>query len=211
MLDVGTLGDRPYLVQEYVDGCDLFRLVNEMGALSLGQACTYSRQAAIAPKSVHNCGVAHGDVSPHSLLLTPVNRVKGIDGESIRPQPGATIKLVDLGLLPLRPPLGELTFGQTDRLGPVAFQPPERLTSGERTRPGDIYGLGATLYYLLTTRPPHAGDSTLAALHSLQQSEPESVELLRSGLPKELSSLVRRLLSRDPDARPLAREVVEVA
>ena len=124
---------------------------------------------------------------------------------SIRPRPGATVKLVELGLSPRRPPVGELTFGQSDRLGPVAFLPPERLTSGERTPAGDLYGLGATLYFLLTTRPPHAGSSPLEQMLNLQQAEPTPLETLKPDVGPAGGDLVRQLLSRDPALRPNAQ------
>lgn len=210
VLDAGTLDSGPFVVQEYVDGCDLFRLVNEMGTLPVGLACEYVRQAAAALKAAHNCGVAHGDVSPHSLLLSPVKRVTEANGDiSIRPRPGATIKLVELGLTPQRPPVGELTYGQSDRLGPLAFFPPERMTTSERTKAGDVYGLGATLYFLLTTRPPHAGESALAVMLNLQQAEPTPLESIKPDLPLGLTELVHKLLNRDPSARPSAAEVIE--
>ena len=118
VLDAGTFDDVPFVVQEYVDGCDLYRLVNEMGALPIGLACEYTRQAALALKAAHEKGIAHGDVSPSTLLLGPVKRATGSNGDSsIRPRPGATIKLAELSLTPRRPPIGEMTFGETDRVG----------------------------------------------------------------------------------------------
>jgi len=209
VLDAGTHGNTPYVVQEFVDGCDLFLLVNEMGALPLGLACEYTRQAAVALKAAHDKGVIHGDVRPHTLLLTPVKRAGGNGDVSIRPRPGATLKLVELGLNPRRPAVGELTYGQSDRLGPVAFLPPERLTSGERTRAGDLYGLGATLYYLLTTRPPHAGSSPLEVMLNLQQADPVPLESIKSDVGPAVATLVRQLLSRDPALRPSADRVIE--
>lgn len=210
VLDAGALDAGPFVVQEFVDGCDLFRLVNEMGTLPVGLACEYVRQAAIALKAAHEKGVAHGEVSPHALLLTPVKRSTGSNGDvSIRPRAGATVKLVEFGLTPRRPPVSELTFGETDRLGPVAFFPPERLSSGEKTIAGDMYGLGGTLYFLLTTRPPHLGDSPLAVLLSLQQAEPPPLETLKSDVPTGVSDLVQKLLSRYPTSRPTAAEVAD--
>jgi eukaryotic-like serine/threonine-protein kinase len=208
VLDAGTLDGRPFVVAELVDGCDLFHFVNEMGALPVGKACEYVRQAAVALKTAHNCGIAHGDVSPHTLLLSPVERNTGLNGDaSIRPRPGAAIKLAELGLAPRRPPVGELTFGESDRLGPIAFYPPERFTTGERSPVGDVYGLGATFYFLLTTRPPHAGDSPLAVLLNLQQSDPTPLEAIKPDLPPALTDLARNMLNREPSARPSAGEV----
>ena len=210
VLDAGTHGEAPYVVQEYVDGCDLYHLVNEMGALPIGLACEYTRQAALAVKAAHDKGVAHGDLTPDTLLLTPVKRASGSNGDvSIRPRPGATIKLVELGLGPRRPPIGELKYGESDRLGPVAFYPPERLTSGERTPAGDLYGLGATLYYVLTTKPPHAGSSPVEIMLNLQQAEPTPLESLKSDVGPALAILVRQLLSRDPALRPSADHVID--
>jgi eukaryotic-like serine/threonine-protein kinase len=210
VLDSGTHGGTPYVVQEYVDGCDLFHLVNEMGAIPPGLACEYIRQAAVALEAAHDKGVIHGDVSPHALLLTPVKRVAGENGDvTIRPRAEATVKLVELGLSPRRPAVGELSFGQTGRLGPIAFLPPERLTSGERTVAGDLYGLGATFYYLLTTRPPQAGSSPLEVMLNLQQAEPTPVESLRSDVGPAVATVVRQLLSRDPSQRPTAGTVID--
>jgi serine/threonine-protein kinase len=210
VLDAGILDGSSYVAQEFVDGCDLFRLVNEMGALPVGLACEYVRQAALALKAAHAWGIVHGEVSPHALLLTPVKRATGSNGDvSVRPRPGASVKLAELGLAPRRPPIGEMTYGQSDRLGPVAFLAPERLTSGERTEAGDLYGLGATLYFLLTTRAPHGGDSPLATLLELQQAEPVPLATLKSDVPGPVTELAHRLLSRDPEARPSAGEVVE--
>jgi eukaryotic-like serine/threonine-protein kinase len=210
ILDAGSLDEGPFVVMEYVEGCDLFRLVNELGALPIGLACEYVRQAALALKAAHEKDVVHGDVSPHTLLLSPVKRTTGSNGEeSVRPRPGASVKLAELALTPRRPPIGELTYGESDRLGPVAFLPPERLTSSDRTAAGDCYGLGATLYFLLTTRPPHGGESPLATLLSLQHEEPASIESLKSDVPPPVADLIRRLLDRNLYSRPSVSDVVE--
>jgi serine/threonine protein kinase len=210
VLDAGTFEQSPFIVQEYVDGCDLYRMVNEMGALPLGLACEYVRQAALALKAAHEKGLVHGVVSPHALVLSPVKRATGTNGDvSIRPRPGATSRLTEFGVSPRRPPIGDLSYGESDRLPMVAFLPPERLTSGELTPAGDLYGLGATLYFLLTTRPPHGGESPVEVLLNLQQAEPAPVESLRAETPPAVAALIQRLLSRYPTMRPSAAEVIE--
>jgi len=208
LLDGGALDSGPFVVHEYVDGCDLFRMVNEMGALPLGLACEYVRQAASALQAAHEKGIAHGDVTPHNMLLTPVKRVAGSNGDvSIRPRPGASIKLAEFGLAPRRPAIGELTFGESDRLGTLGFLPPERMTNGERTPAGDLYGLGGSLYFLLTTRPPHSGHSNLEVMLDIQQGQPAPIESIKSDVPPEVARLVARLLDSNPYSRPSASEV----
>src|SRR5688572_22350292 len=192
VLDAGVVEDSTFVVQELVDGCDLYHLVNEMGALPVGLACEYARQAALALKAAHERGIVHGDVSPHALLLTPVKRAAGGNGEvTVRPRPGARVKVAGLSQTPLRPPIGDLPFGQPERLGAVAFVAPERLTSADRSPAWDLFGLGATLYYLLTTRPPYAGETPVEVLLNVQQGEPTALETLRSDVPPPVTDLIR--------------------
>ena len=209
VLDAGTIADASFVVQESVEGCDLFHLVNEMGALPYGLACEYTRQAAVALAAAHAKGVSHGAVSPLSVLLTPVKKAVGTNGDvSYRPRPGATVKVVDLAVAPVRPPMGEVPIKDTDRLGPVAYLPPEQFTRTDRSPAGDVYGLGATLYYLLTGRPPYAGATAHEAMLNLHQSEPRRVDSLRTDLPPAVSELVHKLLDRNPYARPSAEDAI---
>jgi eukaryotic-like serine/threonine-protein kinase len=208
VLDAGVHEGRTFVVQEYVDGCDLFHLVNEMGAMPVGLACEYTRQGAVALQAAHEKSIAHGHLTPYTALLSPVKRVPDAASGyvSVRPRPGATIKLTDCGLAARRPSLQDMTYGQTDLMGPVGFAPPERLTSGVPDMAGDLYGLGATLYFLLAGRAPHDGTSPVDILLSLQQNSPVPIESLRNDVPPAVADLIGRLLSRDPAARPSAAE-----
>ena len=78
-------------------GCDLFLSSMRWGPCP-GPACEYTRQAAVALKAAHDKGVVHGDVSPHTLLLTPATRGWQQRRRVHPPAARATIKLVELGL-----------------------------------------------------------------------------------------------------------------
>ena len=206
VLDAGLIGDRPFIVQELVDGADLALLVNEMGALPVPLACEYIRQAATALQAGADRGVFHGDLSPSRLLLTPVIRKPGVNGTgqtvSIRPAPGASVKVAELGLIPERPPLGEISVMHTSLLGEYAFAAPERLTRSVRDASSDIWSLGASLYFLLAGRPPFPATSVVDSLQQLQQADPMRVDLLRNDVPPVLADFIQRMLSRDPMQRP---------
>ncbi len=209
VLDAGRDGETIFVVQEYADGCDLSQLITEMGAMPLSLAAEYTRQAAVAVQAAHAAGVAHGAVSPFTLILTPVKRVvhEASGFVSVRPRLGSVVKLADLGMAPQRPPLGEVSYGDTARLGEVAYLPPERMTEAGPTAAGDLYGLGASLYFLLANRAPYAGASPVEVMLQLQQAEPAPIETLRADVPADVVALMRRCLSRDPLDRPAADEI----
>jgi serine/threonine protein kinase len=199
VLDAGIVDDRPFIVQESVEGADLSMLVNEMGALPVMLACEYIRQTALALKAAAERGIFHGDLSPARLILTPVVRKPGSNGTGqmqIRPAPGAAVKVTELGLIPLRPPL------QAAALGEYAFAAPERLTQPARDARADLWSLGACLYFMLSARPPFPASSAVESIQKLQNSEPLRVDQLRKDLPAPLAEFVHRLLSRDPGQRP---------
>jgi serine/threonine protein kinase len=198
-LDAGIADDRPFIVHELVDGADLTMLVREMGALPVMLACEYSRQTALALQTGAERGIFHGDLSPARLILTPIVRKPGMNGTSqmtIRPAPGACVKVAELGLIPIRPPL------QSEVLGEYAFAAPERLPQPARDAKADLWSLGASLYFMLSGRPPFQATSTADALQQLQSSEPLRIDRLRIDLPAPLADFVHRLLSRDPGQRP---------
>ena len=87
--------------------------------------------------------------------------------------------------------------------------PPERLTSGAAESAGDLYGLGATLFFLLTTRPPISGETPLECMLNLQQAQPTAIETLRSDIPPAIAELTHKLLDRDSAVRPSAAAVAE--
>src|SRR5262249_22505581 len=69
--------------------------------------------------------------------------------------------------------------------------------------PADIYGLGATLFGLLTGQPPYPPAGSIGeALRALQREPPRKLRELRPDAPAELEALIDRMLDRDPTRRP---------
>lgn len=206
ILDAGVDGAAPFVVHEYVDGAPLDALVNEMGALPVPLACAYARQAAGALHAAHERGIIHGDFTPGRMLLTPVVRKAGVNGSgravSARPAAGAAVKVAELGLAPVRPAAGDVSFAQPHLLGAVDYLAPERLASATRDARADLYSFGASLYFLLAARPPFASSSTIDAMLQLQKNEPVRIETLRNDVPAPLAELIHRLLAKDPADRP---------
>jgi response regulator RpfG family c-di-GMP phosphodiesterase len=174
-----------YLVMEYVGGGDLEQVVLDRGPRPIGQACDWVRQAACGLQEAHDHHLIHRDVKPSNLLL-------GADGN---------VKVVDFGLA--RQFASQLTDPRA-LLGTVEFMSPEQSHDPSAVGAGaDIYGLGATLFWLMTGEPPYpAVRSVGAALRTLQLDPPRRLRSLRPDAPEALEVLVDRMLARDPRQRP---------
>jgi serine/threonine protein kinase len=210
LLDAGLAQDQVYLVIDYPsDAADLETLAREVGGAMPGfLAAEYSRVIASALRMVHDRGGVHGEIRPGNLLAGPVTLKKNADGSSRRrPAPNAVVRLTELGLVPLRPPVRQYL----PERAVAAYLPPERLESGTPTPRGDIYSLGATLYFLLASRPPFEGESVEEILMAIRAMEPTPLAALRPDLPPELVALVGRMMDRHPDRRPQAAGDVESA
>src|SRR5256884_8159428 len=117
---------------ELVPGGDLERYVAEQGPRPVGQACEWVRQAASGLQEAHDRHLVHRDVKPSNLLLDEQGRVK----------------LVDFGLV--RQFSSRLTDPRV-LLGSVEFMAPEQSHDPSGVGPAaDVYGLGATLFWLPT-------------------------------------------------------------
>lgn len=154
-LDAGEADGVAYLAMEYVEGRNLSALVKEHGPLPKAQAFDIIRQAAGGLAHAHSVGLVHRDLKPGNLMLMPDGRVKILDlglaaiGDDMPPSDKTGAETVA--------GLGELT--QTGRaVGTLHYMAPEQKSNAHSADArADIYGLGATLWYLLTGTPPQPG------------------------------------------------------
>jgi serine/threonine-protein kinase len=182
VVDVNRAGDRVYFVLEYVDGATVAAAMKEAGPLPVDLACRLGRQAALGLAALHARGLAHGGVSPANLLV----------GRDLAAADGP-VKWLNAGLSRLRA-LADVTAEAAVYRGPDAEAGPA----------GDAFGLGAILYLLFTGQPPVPFHK-----HNISR-EPLPVESVRPDAPAAVVSLVKRLMSADPTARPTASAAAAV-
>jgi serine/threonine protein kinase len=187
-----------FLVMEYVPGVDLGRLVRESGPLPVALACEYVRQAAQGLQYAHEQGVVHRDVKPSNLLLTWEGA--GVDRRTTLVADRHVVKLLDLGLARLRDQSREDDAGSEGVLcGTPDFLAPE---VGEDSRivdiRADLYSLGCTFYYLLTGHTPFPGGAWTAKLVRHRLDAPPPLTNFRDDVPGEVSTVLERLLAKDP-------------
>jgi response regulator RpfG family c-di-GMP phosphodiesterase len=174
-----------FLVMELLPGGDLEQYIDRLGPATVPRACEWLRQAASGLQEAHDRHLIHRDLKPSNMLLTANEQVK----------------LVDFGLA------RQFTSNRTDPralLGSLDFMAPEQsIDPSSVGTAADIYGLGATFFWLLTGHPPYASDASVAkALYTLQFTKPRRVRDLMPDVPAELDELVDRMLARDAAARP---------
>ena len=209
LLEAGAYEDQLFVVLEPYEGANLDDLVRDIGPMPAFLASAFIRQAAMGLEVAHRAGHAHGDVRPGSLYVHPLvasSRTRPDGSPMYRPGPNAAVKVAELGLVPRRPALNEWRAATVDDWN---YLPPERIANANATPAGDVYGLGQTLAYLLTGRPPFPAKSPDDLLAMLAGSDPLPLAVLRPDLPPDLVTLVRYLTAKDPAQRPSLPMAIE--
>lgn len=192
--DAGEADGRPYLATEYVDGSDLAQHVTVNGPLSVSRAVDCVAQAARGLGHAHDLGVVHRDVKPSNLLIGDA-----ANGNFV-------VKIADFGLARIMP-LGSsstesdgLVPGTT--MGTADYMPPEQIANASQAdRRSDVYGLGATLWFLLTGRPMYTGQTLVEVLRAHQDEPVPSLHSVRSDVSDELDRVFQRAVTKRPQDR----------
>jgi len=207
LLDAGQAGAEVYAaIEAPADAGPLDALVRDIGPMPSFLAAEYGRQAADALRAAHERGLTHGDVRPQHCFVAPMTTKAAPDGAmKRRPAPNAALKLAELGLVPIRP----AAVISPPSLEQLPYLPPERLENAAYEPRGDLYSLGATLYFLLTGRPPHTGSTAPELMQKVRSAEPAPLSVLRPDVPAGFAQLVQQMLSKRPDDRPATAYDVE--
>ncbi len=180
--EVGESNGQAFLAMAYVDGPEVRSKIKER-PLKLDEALDIAIQAAEGLRAAHQKGVVHRDIKSSNLMLTSTGQVK----------------ILDFGLAQLT---GGTRLTRTDSvLGTPAYMSPEQAQRKEKDRRTDIWSLGVVLYEMATGRLPFDGDSEVAVLHAIINTQHEPVTALRTGVPLELDRILAKTLAKDPDER----------
>ncbi len=203
-IDVGQQGKWLYIVMEHVDGRDLQTIVEENGPLGPHDAVEFIRQIVDGLEEVHRTGFAYCRVNPSKITLTPAGTVKLLCTSAAEPL-GDEFSLIADAFTSM------VSGGDQNATKTADFLAPELVRGGSSADPrADIYGLGCTLYYLLTGQPPFLHRS-LEDVYLNLCNTPESILRLRPETPKDLVELCGRMMNPLPDARPQTAKEVATA
>jgi serine/threonine-protein kinase len=193
VLDVGVTEDgAPYMVMEHLEGRGLERVIADERSLDPSSACEYAIQACEALSEAHARGIIHRDIKPSNLFLA--ERAPG----------WCSIKVLDFGVSKvLLAQASDITTDLNVVMGTPSYMSPEQLQSAatvdHRT---DLWSLGATLYQMLTGVAPFDPALPILVLaEAIASQEIPTVHALRPDVPKALSDVVARCLTRDREQR----------
>jgi serine/threonine protein kinase/TPR repeat protein len=186
---LGTDHDSYFYAMEFIDGETVDAYMKRVGALSALEALGITLQVSRALAAAAKQQLVHRDLKPANLMLVDE------EGEKV-------VKVIDFGLAKSAKKEGEdsgtLTVGG-GFVGTPHFASPEQLEERDIDIRSDIYSLGATLYYMVSGRPPFSG--SVAQIMSQHLYKPLPLEPLE-GSPSCVVQLVRRMMEKDRANRP---------
>ncbi len=182
--DAGESNGFPYLVMEYVEGETLRERIASKGPMSNEEALRITRALADALEKARRMGVVHRDVKPGNVLMST----------------SGTPKLMDLGLAKGPLDLGLTQHGAT--VGTPQFISPEQAQDPRKadTR-SDIYSLGASLYAMMTKRPPFEGSTLAEIITKVLYEQPVPPRMRNPNVSPEVGHLIERMMLKDPTLR----------
>nr|WP_303652919.1 serine/threonine-protein kinase [Paludisphaera mucosa] len=191
--EAGEHDGRLYLVLDLIPGGSLRDLAP--GPIPPRDAARLVEAVARAVEEIHRVGLLHLDVKPSNILM---------DGPADAGWEGRTPMLSDFGIARDEAEAFEASVsGTLGARGTPAFMAPEQVDG----RPGaigpaaDVFALGATLYALLTGRPPFQGASAIETLDLLRATEPPPPRSLAPGVPRDLETACLKALQKAPSRR----------
>lgn len=192
-LDFGEDRGQHYFAMEFVDGLDLSTLIKKQGPLGVLQAVKYVVQAARGLAYAHQQGIVHRDIKPANLLLDQHGQVR----------------VLDLGLARFSDPSAaanaqaEEGLTQTGQvMGTIDYMAPEQAFNTRLADArADVYGLGCTLYRLLTGQRPYSGESIVEKILAHREQPIPFLRALRSDVPETLDRVFHRAVAKRPEDR----------
>lgn len=193
-VDFGDQDGVPYLVMEFVEGLTLSRMVERDGPLPEPEAVRLVSLVAQGLRRAHKKGIVHRDVKPDNIIVTPDGQARLTDMGLVK-ESGADLNLT-------RPGAG---------LGTMHYMAPEQFRNARLADArSDIYGLAATLYAVLTGKPPFQGLGPLDAWMKKVHDEFPAPREENKGISRRVDWAIRRGMRANPLERPATcREFVE--
>ena len=195
IFDFGSQDGVTYAVMELLEGQNLREALQE-GPLPPRKGLEYARQVANGLSAAHEKGIAHRDLKPDNLMITPKGR----------------IKILDFGLAKWAPPeqgeddptmaqtLGAET-GPGIVMGTVGYMSPEQVRGQQSDHRSDIFSLGAIVYEMLSGQRAFQAESAVETMSAILKQEPPELSKNVEDLPPSVDRVIQHCLEKNPEQR----------
>ncbi len=183
--EVGQYEGQHYFSMGFIAGQSLAQRLNE-GPLAAPEAASLLVKVAEAIAYAHRRGVIHRDLKPANIL---------IDADR-------NPRVTDFGLAKKVQGDSNLT-GSGQIMGTPSFMPPEQAggKGGDVGPAADVYALGATLYCMVTGRPPFQAATAMETVLQVLSDEPVAPRRLNASIPRDLETICLKCLEKEPGKR----------
>ncbi len=184
--DVGQAGDHHYFVMEYVDGETVFDAIKRDRRIQEVEALRILKQVASALQHAHERGFIHRDIKPKNIMMAS----------------NGVVKLADLGLARALSDK-ELAESEAGRAyGTPFYISPEQIRGRVQIGPeSDIYGLGSTMYHMVTGKVPFEGRSPSQVMHRHLKDDLVPPDHVNSKLSAGTAQIIEMMLEKRPSDR----------
>ncbi|MDE1037510.1 MAG: serine/threonine-protein kinase [Phycisphaerales bacterium] len=184
--DVGKSGEYHYFVMEYVDGDTVYEQITEKKKLSQEEALPIIRQVALALKHAHRVGFIHRDIKPKNIMIAN----------------NGDVKLADLGLARALDDREAAEAEAGRAYGTPYYISPEQIRGKKDITPAaDIYGLGATLYHMVTGNVPFPGKNPSDVMHRHLKQELVPPDHINPTLSAGFSQIIEMMMAKEVSQR----------
>lgn len=187
-----------YFLMEHVEGKNLAEVLEDEGPLAIDRVIQVALQACDALIAAHESDppVVHRDLKLQNLMMTQDD-----DGS-------ARVMVLDFGIAKIADADVDSRLTTTGAIGTPGYAAPEQIRAEEVDGRTDLFALGVILYALLTGRDPWLGkmaheptDQVYQLMAATDRCDVLPLRDHRPDVPDEVSSMVTRLLQREPDDR----------
>ncbi len=179
--EIGEHEGAPFIAMQLIEGDPLARAQKEM---TLERKLATVRSIAEAVSFAHGKGIIHRDLKPANVMVDAAGR----------------ITVMDFGLAKRTEVGGESVTGTNQVLGTPSYMAPEQ-ARGRATAQSDLYSIGATLYEMVTGRPPFVGESSADVLLQVVAGDPIWPRALAPGTPEDVEAIILKCLEKDLSRR----------
>ncbi|MCY3023940.1 MAG: protein kinase [Planctomycetota bacterium] len=188
-----------FLVMEFVSGCtagQYMKSLIEKGASGLPEldALTLIVAATEGLRAAHDNNVIHRDIKPENIMIPYQSRTS-------REYELSRAKLMDLGLARSEDSQQSLTGAQAAMGTPGYMAPEQAMDAKSADKRSDVFSMGATLYALLTGRPPFKGETVMKVLMATMHEPHEPIVKVRPDISLAVNDLLERCLAKKQENR----------